>query len=688
MRKLLLILTLPVLLFAVNYTSNSSGDWGTTTIWTPNGTPGAGDTISSIGHQVTTGGNRTIGTGGATGYSELIIASGGELIVETGDTLTIDRDFDINSGTLTMQSTSQITIDGTYEIEFTGTGTTFLNINGTAGSRCAIKAINGQSTSLTGAGGNDVINVDANYCNFIRFQDNKSFDFRGNSAYTQIINFNNCLFDSLSRIYAYEGNTPASNSELKFTNCDFRNSTNSFLVIIGDGNLYDFNDGTHGFYGCTVRGHPTAASIILVRIGDNTNKYQFYGNYLRNTQFLSQSNFKIRGGASFQDRGLQTMYDLQPKNLQGECDSILAYGSYTNIHIFTSAGTYGVDFSHNITWPDQANNGNAYLLSESASITPSIVEYCINRADNFIITRNAASPMSIVRYCTNILNQDPDGDCFFITEGSDTVNKLHSSINYHTGSNARILFSDSLGAITLSSTSYLDYNNIYDRVFAQRYWVTGFNTKTLGDSGYGGNDIAVDPQFINDTADIATWDTDLGGDGSIRNAFGEMFKKNGFDTLGQPSSYDTSYNYTNALVYFFNAYKPTNTDLIGAGLDGADIGAVSIAALPSIDSIVPDTGIDKGGFEVSIYGTGFSSVGGTANIGGDNITVSLWSDTLITGLAPAKTYNTYDVTVIDTAANQDVLTNGFRYIQTITDTVTIQGSGGGRSSIFKNPVFK
>ncbi len=53
MRYLLMIFLLLItsICFATDYTSNQSGDWTTTTVWTPNGTPGSGDTVS-IGHAV------------------------------------------------------------------------------------------------------------------------------------------------------------------------------------------------------------------------------------------------------------------------------------------------------------------------------------------------------------------------------------------------------------------------------------------------------------------------------------------------------------------------------------------------------------------------------------------------------------------------------------------------------------
>lgn len=58
----LLLLLLCVQAWATNYVSNANGNWSTTTIWTPNGTPGDGDKVT-INHNITVDSNRTIGEG-------------------------------------------------------------------------------------------------------------------------------------------------------------------------------------------------------------------------------------------------------------------------------------------------------------------------------------------------------------------------------------------------------------------------------------------------------------------------------------------------------------------------------------------------------------------------------------------------------------------------------------------------
>lgn len=81
------------------YVSNNSGNWGTTTIWTPNGTPGIGDKITiNYSHTVTIDGSRTIGTVGGNSIS----LTGGILNWSTNPsgnwTLTVQGDIQISNG--------------------------------------------------------------------------------------------------------------------------------------------------------------------------------------------------------------------------------------------------------------------------------------------------------------------------------------------------------------------------------------------------------------------------------------------------------------------------------------------------------------------------------------------------------------------------------------------------------------
>lgn len=84
------------------YVSNASGTWTTTTIWTPNGDPGAGDEVNiAAGHTVHLAASRTVALvrlkrAGA-GYGA---TPGGILEIDDGFTLTCTTDFNVETADL------------------------------------------------------------------------------------------------------------------------------------------------------------------------------------------------------------------------------------------------------------------------------------------------------------------------------------------------------------------------------------------------------------------------------------------------------------------------------------------------------------------------------------------------------------------------------------------------------------
>ena len=76
------------------YTSNASGDWTTTTIWTPNGLPGSGDTVTIDENDVVTAPATATTIDGIT-----ITAAGGRLNLGVGG-MTVNGNVTINNATI------------------------------------------------------------------------------------------------------------------------------------------------------------------------------------------------------------------------------------------------------------------------------------------------------------------------------------------------------------------------------------------------------------------------------------------------------------------------------------------------------------------------------------------------------------------------------------------------------------
>ncbi|MBM3315363.1 hypothetical protein FJY71_05935, partial [candidate division WOR-3 bacterium] len=94
---------------ATSYVSNSAGDWATATIWTPNGVPGASDTVT-IDHAVTLTGEQSIG--------RITISAAGSLTPGAGVNLNVSADW-MNDGAFN-EGTGGVTFNDSTDMSGTG----------------------------------------------------------------------------------------------------------------------------------------------------------------------------------------------------------------------------------------------------------------------------------------------------------------------------------------------------------------------------------------------------------------------------------------------------------------------------------------------------------------------------------------------------------------------------------------
>lgn len=86
-------------------------------------------------------------------------------------------------------------------------------------------------------------------------------------------------------------------------------------------------------------------------------------------------------------------------------------------------------------------------------------------------------------------------------------------------------------------------------------------------------DITSDPQFLDASRTVATWDASLGGAGTRANVATELAKRSGFG-----GTYNTDYTIANLKTYLFTGFRPTNSAFLASGSDGTAIGAVDYVA--------------------------------------------------------------------------------------------------------------
>ncbi|MCB0270425.1 MAG: hypothetical protein KDH95_19870 [Calditrichaeota bacterium] len=113
----LLLLSFHIL--AANYVWNvSSGDWGTSGNWSPNGIPGSSDQVTISSGTVTVSSNRSVGT---------LIITGGTLSLSSSRVLTVNNSASWSGGTITGSSSSKISFGASCSMTIFGAGEKSMN---------------------------------------------------------------------------------------------------------------------------------------------------------------------------------------------------------------------------------------------------------------------------------------------------------------------------------------------------------------------------------------------------------------------------------------------------------------------------------------------------------------------------------------------------------------------------------
>jgi hypothetical protein len=224
------------------YTSAATGNWSSSSSWTPTGVPGSGDTATiASGHTITIpdGYAAVVGTSPASGgTTALTIATGGALtigggtsgtltvrgpVVHAGATVTVKAgailEFDASQATTPLSQKYDWTSNG-----FGPNGNLFKSL-GTSGSPCIVRsnAGGGNGYFFTDAGYNDSLAFDCTHTTFLRIGDSANYGFRPNTlASATIQKFSDCTFDATG-VYFPRYNTPADGG-WNFSRCSWVNS--------------------------------------------------------------------------------------------------------------------------------------------------------------------------------------------------------------------------------------------------------------------------------------------------------------------------------------------------------------------------------------------------------------------------------------------------------------------------------
>lgn len=559
------------------YVTTAAGNWSNTGNWTPTppaGGPGNGSK-ASLGHSMTVDANTTIGTYVTAGTDAITIdqTAGGKITIATNVTLTVRGE--VSNSTPINTADDLVTLDAgaTWEWDVPdgeiyncalGTANSQagrLQFDGTIGNHCTV------TSTTTGTGRGQFVGTFSNNNQFdATYTD---FSYLGNSANHGVrtgiighgLDVDHCTFDNCGFIRFYR---PGATVVFNLTNTTFTNPL-GWLLLYFDGYTAP-TSGSRTISGCVFDGECdlfspselTVTNCIFYEqpIHTNANWALFQNNFIRK----STSTFTNFYGSAKDCYLLYEWVSGTPYGWIFNADRSLTFD--------------GIIIDSQTT----SNNWNMFNFSNPANPQTFTVTGCLmlpnadgDWAGAFVNANNSGANVTVdVEHCT------------FITGGSGSAETgikvgnyaghagLFGSVKSNIGwnpsaGNGYIFYRPATSTVQdLVSTAGCDYNcghNLAANYFAET------DPPSLWSSGTGGaNDIDVNPQFVDSSRNLKTWDTSLGGPGTVANAITELMKLN-------DSDWDSNYNFTALMTYVRDGFKVQNVQLKDAGHDSVTIGA-------------------------------------------------------------------------------------------------------------------
>lgn len=572
-------------------TSAANGFASVPATWTGGIPPGDGDTVT-INHDVIVDVNATVGHSPQAGDATkaINVSSSGTLTIALGIKLIVRGDLLLNNTTMTMAAGSTYEFDASaattpstarYLLQIGGAhdeNDAKLIVNGTSGSRCAILSNSGGANGRVYNGGLiNCGNCDISYCDMTRLADSTSswameFWLAKRTFPDEHGSFvlDNVIFDACGGLYD-NGTNQGQGTTLSITNCRFKNSVTDENLRCGSNNAID------------------DTSPVLVGTRDITdNSFDKNVKCYPPTDFTFQRNVHIVTGAEvieftnadtavFDDNFFATD-QVNGFRLPGDASD--------NYYLNTDTSTGNPHFIEVGTWRSQTvdgwvfeyagtdDNGDCTLAATPGSAVTVTIQNCLVLKNHG--SGSSGTLMSALGNAnfTGIVNHNTcytGGQGLAVAETYAGHSGMFTSVQsniFHddVGSRGHKIFDSGADDSATGIVTTADYN-------------CGFQLATGSDGkGYdsiggspGANDIDEDPQFVDSTRNIKTWDTSLGGAGTVANALAELAKLNDTD-------HDSNYTVANLIAYVKEGFKVQNANLKDAGHDGATIGAFEFQA--------------------------------------------------------------------------------------------------------------
>ncbi|WP_447978074.1 hypothetical protein [Candidatus Nitrospira bockiana] len=603
------------------FTTAANGNWNQGATWGNAGNvqgvdyPGPGDT-ATINHAVTVTANQTVGTSPVAGTDVVTVnGTAGSLTIAAGIILKVRGDLALANAVLTLNAGAGYRFDSTaagspgttnYRIKI-GTAhnqnSSKVVANGTVGNICTITYEAGGAPGYFDAGGfieggkltltytdlTDVYNPSGNRM----IQNN--LDIRTNTGPPEL-RFINCIFNGCGSFYVGTFSSTAGNVE--FRDSTWLNSRDTFV------------------YRWIQTGTPTGTRSCTGCVFDKEvqhhepNGWTFY-----DCQFWAKWTGSLGGGTITQFERILAYQNVDTSSIIGNFPNGTAKDYYMLAGAGIPASPHGLSQANNAAvisdggifeYLGTDDNGEMLLTGGAGGSFTALNNLVLPNADasgdksSGQLFANLGGSGLTVRAYHNTVHSSRLGTTFgenyaghldMCPEWRDNTYWARAVQGVHTNGNQMLTYVET-GHVGVRTTDVVQSGNIHhNNLFnlqtgtctlnGSNQTVTGhhnfvFSSASLPNSVGG---LAVNPQFVDDSRDIAKWDASLGGPGTAANAMAELKKRN------NRSGYNPAYSVAGLVNYVKAGFVPRNSKLRTASDAGQGSWIGAAQGVPMVNSL-------------------------------------------------------------------------------------------------------
>lgn len=544
------------------FTSKALGNWSASgqTTWNEVGVPGNGDTVI-IGHGITVDVDTIIGASPAAGAgtAAILVNATGSLTIAAGKRLTSRGDVKLDNTTLTLAAGAIFEFDASLAsspstaryICKIGTNATDplaqLIVNGTSGSRCTIRSVNTSSAAngrFVSNGNDNSGQIDATYVDLLRIGDASNPAFEWWLGGGRLFRLQNATLDACGALSPNNGGAYDTASQVILNRVSMKNTVGSSCG-----------------YTTTPSGAITGAGIRSMTFCVWDKSFNFYaatGWTIDDNMFQGNPDFTGNAAASFN----RNMY-LIPQADGGDWSTlgpitdmyVLRIGNPTNQHGVTTGAVPSLFKGLIFDAPDMTNGAGDCLTIATDPGSPVTLTF----RQIIVLSRSGGGGVgtlvsnlvnSNVSYSIEHCTYDADQGIYFETAGfAGQCTSIKSNLAFSVTATTALIISGEPGTTTdVVASINVRNNGVQNPASTDGY----SNNLTFSSGTPGAGDVNGNPAFVDSTRTLKTWDTSLGGAGTVANAIAELIK------INDASGYNARYNCIDLLNYLREGMRPTN----------------------------------------------------------------------------------------------------------------------------------